>query len=334
MSKVATATAPADSQSTEIIGASAVMRRVANLARRFAPTRIPMLLVGPTGTGKELIARCIHVWSRVCGQLVDVNCGALPRDLVEAQLFGYRRGAFTGAVEDSVGLIEAADGGTLFLDELCSLAGEAQVKLLRVVETGEFRRLGETTKRRADFRLVAASQTLDGGKLGGSALRSDLLHRLAGVVIELPPLVERRDDIVPLAQHFAAEDGKTLSGEALDALLAHSWPGNVRELKTALQRAAWLCPGAVLERTIIAEAIALGSPGEGEVRARSSRANGNAATLAAIVDAAQARGWQAARIAEALGIDRATLYRRLGGLGVSLRQVREDALSPRQGARA
>jgi len=151
---------------------------------------------------------------------------------------------------------------------------------------------------------------------------------LAGVVIELPALVERREDIVPLARHFAAAGGKKLGGEAMDTLLGHSWPGNVRELKTTLQRAAWLSPSVVLDSEVIAEAIELGSAREGEARGTSSRGNGNAGALAAIVEAAQAHGWQAGRIADALGVGRATLYRRLRETGVTLRQLRGEADAP------
>lgn len=187
-----------------IVGVSAAIQKAVALVEHFAPTGFAILIVGATGTGKELLARHIHHRSRRRGELVDVNCGALPREMAESLLFGHRRGAFTGAVESTVGHVERADGGTLFLDEVLHLPPEGQVKLLRVLETGDVQRLGEGRKRNVDLRIVAAAQDDTTERLGLGVFRRDLYQRLAGVVIHLPPLAERPEDIVPLAAHFAA----------------------------------------------------------------------------------------------------------------------------------
>ena len=181
-----------------IIGESPAIRRALALAERYARSRLPILLVGPTGTGKELFAHHIHERSGQPGPLVEVNCCALPRDMVESLLFGHRRGAFTGAIESTVGYVERSDGGTLFLDELESLAFEAQGKLLRVLETGDVERLGIGAKRHVDLRVVSAVQDDISGAVDGGRFRRDLFQRVAGVVIKLPPLSTRPEDVVPL----------------------------------------------------------------------------------------------------------------------------------------
>lgn len=307
-----------------IVAASAALREAVALAQRFAVTDVPILLVGPTGTGKELFASHIHAWSGVRGELVDVNCATLPRELVDAQLFGCRRGAYTGAIESTPGLIEAADGGTLFLDELCSLSQEAQAKLLRVVETGEFRRLGETTKRCAAFRLVAATQRLDSVGGEGRVLRADLFQRLAGVVVELPPLAERLEDVIALAEHFARAADKALAPSALDVLCDYRWPGNVRELRKVIERAACLARAGTLDAEAVARGIALG-------RANGSRLDTvlsglpSGPWLARVVAAGRRHAWHAGHMAAALGINRATLFRRLKAARSSIRQLQELA---------
>jgi transcriptional regulator with PAS, ATPase and Fis domain len=307
-----------------IIGESLAIRRAVDLAHRFAPTRIPILLVGPTGTGKELFAQHIHLWSGRRGELVDVNCAAIPRDLVEGSLFGHRRGAFSGAVESAPGLVEAADGGTLLLDEVVSVAPEVQAKLLRVLETGEVRRLGETVKRRAEVRIISAAQSTLRAAIADGAFRLDLYQRVAGVVINLPPLAVRGDDVTLLARRFAAARGRVLASEAESVLRAHPWPGNVRELAGALDRAARLSEDRALCPRVIREAIALGFPSDQEHDgAEYDHGDGDGEVRRRLLEACQTHGWDAARAASALAISRATLYRRLEEFGISLRAHRK-----------
>jgi len=300
-----------------IVTISPAMLHALALAERFASTTLPILLLGATGTGKELFARAIHTWSGRSGRFVDINCGALPRDLVEGELFGHVRGAFTGAMSDYGGLISSADRGTLFLDELTSLPPEAQVKLLRVLDTGRIRRLGESTDKPVDFRVLSAAQPRLGQDLAQERFRLDLLERLARAVIRLPPLEERREDIIHLARYFAQELGVNLTDDAEESLHRYAWPGNVRELKSVIERAAILSESSELDRHSIVEAIALGSVHEGDSR----RSMGipdrfDADTLGALCSTYQ---WHAAPIAHALGVSRATLFRMLRAKGLSLR---------------
>ncbi|MBK8231158.1 MAG: sigma-54-dependent Fis family transcriptional regulator [Candidatus Eisenbacteria bacterium] len=213
--------------------------------RLLAGTNLPVLILGESGTGKEVIARALHRWSGLRGEMVAIHCGAIPRELLESELFGHTRGAFTGATTDKPGLVEVADGGTLFLDEIGEMGAEAQMKLLRVLESGEVRRVGDLRNRTAQVRLVAAThRNLDAAVASGE-FRLDLLHRVRGVVVELRPLRERPGDIPELAHHLlgqlaAAQGAIRLSQPALSQLLAYPWPGNVRELRATLHRAAHL----------------------------------------------------------------------------------------------
>jgi DNA-binding NtrC family response regulator len=298
-----------------LIAASGSMKRAVHLAQRFATTSLPMLLVGPTGCGKELLAAHIHFWSGVAGTLVDVNCGALPRDLIESELFGHIKGAFSGATETRAGLVETADGGTLFLDEACSLPSDAQVKLLRVLDTGLVRRVGDTINRRVTFRLVAASQEQLRERAAAGTYRMDLLQRIAGVVIVLTALSERPDDISPLAEAFAVARCVTLEPSAHGALVGHSWPGNVRELRNVMERAAWLSETGRIGATEIREAMQLGAQIAGESR------NDERELL---VRVCEEECWNAATIARRLGLGRTTLYRRLLDLGISLQDEKRS----------
>jgi DNA-binding NtrC family response regulator len=209
----------------------------------LAAAPLPVLILGESGTGKEVLARAIHRWSRLRGELVAIHCGAIPRDLLESELFGHARGAFTGAAGEKPGLIEAADGGTLFLDEIGEMGAEAQMKMLRVLENGEVRRLGELRPRRAALRLVAATHRDLEAEVDRGGFRLDLFHRIRGVVVRVRPLRERRGDIPLLAGKLLAASGGAglrFSPEGLACLVAHAWPGNVRELRVAVQRAAHL----------------------------------------------------------------------------------------------
>ncbi len=301
-----------------IIGRSLALRRAVATLERYASTSLPILLVGATGTGKELFAQHAHARSGRRGPLVDVDCGALPRDMIEGLLFGYRRGAFTSATEDREGLFEAADGGTLFLDELASLPEEGQRKLLRVLDTAEVRRLGETRKRAVRLRVVAA---LEPGAAWGSephALRRDLYQRVAGAVIQLPPLSERPEDILALAHYFGALQGQVLGPGAEQALEGYDWPGNVRELRQVIERAGPMVENGILPTGAIAAAIDLGAVG----CPAEPQQQGVDPVLAACVS----HGWHAGRTAAALGIARSTLYLRLHGLGVSLREAKRSQI--------
>ncbi len=299
-----------------IIGASTAIKRAIELAERFAPTALPILLVGATGTGKELFAWHIHHCSGRRGELVDVNCGALPQEIAESLLFGHRRGAFTGAVETVTGYLERADKGTLFLDEVMDLSLSAQVKVLRSLETGEVQRLGAANKQHVDFRVVSAAQEDATARMDEGLFRHDLFQRLAGIVIELPRLVDRPEDIVPLAEHFAATQGQRLEPGATDVLERHEWPGNVRELRLAIERAGCLVENGTLPARAVGDAIALGRLRSQGLRPRRCRDD--------LMAQCEASGWDAVRLAESLGIARSTLYDRLRAAGISLRALRKD----------
>jgi two-component system, NtrC family, response regulator HydG len=238
-----------------LIGQSAALREVARLVGRAAPTDATVLITGESGTGKEVVARALHSESRRSGgPFVALNCSALPGELVERELFGNVRGAFTGAERDREGLFEAADGGTLFLDEIGDLALPAQAKLLRALEAREITRLGDTRPTPVDVRVVAATHRPLMAMAAEGSFRQDLLFRLQVVTLLLPPLRDRREDISPLASHFLAEmcgrHGRVLQGftePARRALIAYDWPGNARELRNAVERAVVMAEGDVIE---------------------------------------------------------------------------------------
>ena len=311
---------------TRIVGESPAIRKAIALAKRVAVTDLPILLAGPTGTGKELFAAEIHRWSGLPGSFVDVNCAALPREMVEALLFGHRRGAFTGATDHASGLLDEAQGGTLFLDEMLSMPTEIQSKLLRVLETGEVRRIGETLKRRVRFRTLGAVQESAGEGLVARDLRADLLQRVAGIVIELPPLAHRDDDVILLASHFAARKQRSLASDVAAVLRGHGWPGNVRELRMTIDRACALSNNGILGATALAESIGLGA-----ALLSNERRSGPAAESASVQPARArllatfaAHEWNAGRTAQALGLGRTTLFKQLKFLGISLRQERSS----------
>jgi two-component system response regulator PilR (NtrC family) len=234
----------------QLVGSSAAMQQVYALVRRVTATRVNCLVCGESGTGKELVARALHFGSdRASGPFVAVNCGAIPEALVESELFGHRRGSFTGAFQDRVGHLEAADGGTLFLDEIAELPPSAQVKLLRFLAERTVVPVGDTKERAVDVRVVAATHRDLQREIAAGRFREDLYYRLNVVQIDMPPLRARVDDLPALVAHFverfAREYGKDITGVepgVLDALQQHAFPGNVRELQNAIERAVALEP--------------------------------------------------------------------------------------------
>ncbi|MGD8374988.1 MAG: sigma-54 dependent transcriptional regulator [Acidobacteriota bacterium] len=254
--KVGTLAAEVDRLRTELERRDAIVAsaspRMLDVFRRVdavAATSYPVLLLGESGTGKELVARRIHERSdRRDAAFLTVNCGAIPRELFESQLFGHCKGSFTGALKDQAGLFEDADGGTLFLDEVGEIDPDHQVKLLRALQAGEVQRLGETRPKKVDVRIVAATNLDLKQAVKDGAFREDLYYRLNGISISLPPLRERREDILPLVQHFLetamAETGRRVEGfspEALAALRAYGWPGNIRELLNKVRQSLIIC---------------------------------------------------------------------------------------------
>ncbi len=236
----------------EIIGRSERMNAIFQLVDQVAPARSTVLITGESGTGKELIAKAIHEQSpRVGKPFVTVNSSNIPSELLESELFGHTRGAFTGAVAAKKGLFEVADGGSIFLDEIGDLPPETQARLLRVIQEREFTPLGDTTPRKVDVRIVAATNVDLKEAVRQGGFREDLYYRLAVVPIELPPLRDRREDILPLAQHFIRkyneENTRTISEQLMPDVLAlmeaYTWPGNVRELENVIERAVVIAPG-------------------------------------------------------------------------------------------
>jgi len=307
-----------------LIAESPAMRRALALVEEFAATGNPIPLIGATGTGKELLARHIHARSGRKGRFVPVNCGALPREMAESLLFGHRRGAFSGAVESRRGHVLVAEHGTLFLDELLSLPPEGQVKLLRALDTGEVQPLAEEQERVVDVRFVAAVQETLTAALASGGVRYDLFQRLAAVVISLPPLTERPEDIPPLARHFAALLGQILAPGAERVLLGYHWPGNVRELRQVIERAGRLVGNGTLPAAALAEGIRLGAPTMLGREGGALHDGDDTAERRRLLLECAASGWNANRVAHALGIHRATLFRRLKRAGISLRSLRKS----------
>ncbi len=241
-------------EEVNLIGESKAIKEIKEIIPKIAKSKAPVLILGESGTGKELVAKLIHKHSGRKGPFVDINCASLPSELVEAELFGYEKGAFTGATSRKKGKFEIADGGTLFLDEIGDMDPRSQAKLLRVIETGNFTRLGGVQKIEVDVRILAASNKDLSKETQIGNFREDLFYRLSVFTIELPPLRERGEDIILLAEYFLRKFSeeykkscKVLSDEAKEMLMRYSWKGNVRELKNLIERVVILCDSEVIK---------------------------------------------------------------------------------------
>ena len=313
--------ADSTSKSTEIIAESQAMKGVLNLVERIGPADANVLITGENGTGKEVVARSLHANSaRSTKPLVSLNAGALAEGVFESELFGHVRGAFTDAKTDRVGRFELADGGTLFLDEIANVPLNLQPKLLRVLETGEFERVGSSKTRKVNVRVLSATNADLNGEVAQGKFRQDLLFRLNTVEIHLPPLRDRREDIPPLAEHFLRQHGERyrrgimgFTPQALDALRQHSWPGNVRELDHVVERAVLMSSSSVV--TVFD--LALQSTPDARVSARLEEMSLEEAERLLITKALARFEGNANRAAEALGLSRSALYRRLQKYGLT-----------------
>ncbi len=295
-----------------VVFSDPAMERVIGLACQVARADVPVLITGPNGSGKEKVAEIIQANSNAkTGPFVTLNCGALPSELIEAELFGAEAGAYTGATKAREGKFEAADGGTLFLDEIGNLSLAGQMKLLRVLETGRFERLGSSREVQVQVRVISATNADLGAMIRAGTFREDLYYRLNTIEIAIPPLAERPDDILPLAEHFTASFGdKRLGTDARAALRRHAWPGNVRELRNTLQRAALLATGA----EITAGDLALGRASTSTTAA--TPAHPSEPDRDAIEGALSRTGGVIAQAAAELGLSRQALYRRMDKLGI------------------
>ena len=315
---------PAPGDSFGILGDSAPVRTLLEQLRRIGPSQGRVLITGENGSGKELVAHAIHHLSRRAeGPFVKLNCAALPRDLVESELFGHERGAFTNAVQSRKGRIEQADHGTLFLDEIGDLALEAQAKLLRALETGELERVGGSRTIVFDVRFIAATNKNLAAAIQAGAFREDLYFRLNVLPLHVPPLRERRTDIPALARHFLAtvcaaegREALRLSDDASELLSDYAWPGNVRELRNLMERAAVLVAGDEVRAEDLV--VWLDAPGSREesvgLRGEIERREADAVRRA--LESAQ---WNVTQAAAVLGIDRTNLHRKIRKYGIERR---------------
>ncbi len=316
-----------------LIGRSAEFQRMLALVARVAPSQATVLLLGESGTGKELVAKAVHeASSRAARALVPVDCSSLPENLFESELFGHERGAFTGANSARGGLVEAASGGTLFLDEVGDIPLTMQVKLLRLLETGTYRRVGSAEQRHADIRVVSATHRDLDQMVAQGRFREDLYYRLSTFPIHLPALRERRDDIALLATalltRVASPRKLAISAGALSMLQIQNYPGNVRELRNLLERSALLCDGDTLEATHVEQALRSGRrpvpPAAADAAPLATRTSTPLATpgalrsaeLAALGDMVKTHTGSRAELATKLGISERSLYRKLKAIGL------------------
>jgi len=303
--------------SSELIGESAPMEQVRRLIAKVAPTNSTVIIHGETGTGKELVARAIHDQSlRADRPMVAINCGALPEHLIESELFGHRKGAFTGAEEHRTGLFEVADGGTLFLDEIGELPKSMQAKLLRFLESGEIRRVGENESIHCDVRVVCATHRALDEMVADGEFREDLWFRINTFEIQLPPLRDRREDVPALAAALAGRFGRRLgteeelfSPETLALIDAHTWPGNIRELANVVEHAIILCPGGPLRPEHLPGRFSSTSR-RGTIRLAGGRTL-REIEMQAIHEALDRHQGNKPRAADELGISLKTLYNKL-----------------------
>ena len=320
-----------------IVGTSPPMQAVFGLIAKCAPTNSSVLITGESGTGKELVARAIHYNSlRKDKPFIAVDCNAISETLLESELFGHIKGAFTGAVANKKGMIEVADAGTLFLDEIGNISMATQAKLLRVIQEREFRAVGDTRTQAANFRLITATNKDLKAMISAGTFREDLYYRINIFPIRVPPLRERRDDIIPLAFHMLGVMGKDLgkkvteiSDGAMSVLMQHAWPGNVRELENVVQRAAILTTDGVIRR---AHLIGIGDavPEPAVDIPRTSEELKNVKKIAReksvetieklfVLDALKRNGWNATRSAEETGMQRANFQALMKKYGIHLR---------------
>ena len=303
---------------TSMVAKSSAMRTLIERAERVAPTESPVLVEGESGTGKELVARLLHGLSaRRDKPFVVINCSAIPDALFESELFGHHRGAFTGATERRLGLVEAADGGTLFLDEIGDMNPTVQSKLLRTLESGEIRRVGENRTSRVDVRVVAATNKSLADEVAAGRFREDLYYRLNGVPLQIPPLRERSEDIEPLVRYFLAEGSGRhprvigISEEAVGALKAYHWPGNVRELKNSIEALRILAPGPEIGLDDLPPNVRERRPVRGNAWAARPIVELGQVIDEYILYALERCGGNKSQAARLLAIDPKTLYKRL-----------------------
>ncbi len=310
----------------DLVSRSAVLRRIFDLLPQIAPSDATVLIHGETGTGKELLARAIHNLSpRKNKAFVPVNCGALPDTLLESELFGYVKGAFTGAGKDKPGRFALAEGGTVFLDEIGDISPALQVRLLRVLQERTYEPLGGTQTRHADVRVIAATHRDLDALIRKGAFREDLFYRLNVVKLDIPPLRKRKEDIPLLVEHFVARfnrrQGKSIAGVTPDVmalLMAHDYPGNVRELENIIERAFVLCTGGKIERIHMPPELT-GQPNAAAAPAGDTiAAQTRAAEAQAIQTALERHGFNRLAAARELGLHKSTLFRKLKALGIEL----------------
>jgi len=307
-----------------MVGRSDIMRTIFRTIERIAKAEATVLISGESGTGKELVARAIHdLSSRSEGPFVAVNCGAIPRELIESELFGHEKGAFTGATDRRIGRLESADGGTLFLDEIGELDPATQVKLLRALQERSFERVGSSTTTTVDLRIVTATNRDLVKEVAEGNFREDLYYRVNVVPVELPPLRERREDIRLLADTFLARAGpeKKLTPAALGSLEGYNWPGNVRELENAIEHGLALCDGDTIDQQDLP--ISIGRTGQAEALREQWR-QGERSFEETVVrfeteilrESLESHHWNQTRTANALGITRRVLKLKMDKLGI------------------
>jgi len=321
----------------EIVGSSKAIRHVIGLLEKVAPTPARVLITGENGTGKELVARAIHALSpRATGPFIEVNCAAIPTELIESELFGHMKGSFTGAFADRAGKFELADGGTLFLDEIGDMSLSAQAKVLRALQEGMISRVGSGKALPVDVRVIAATNKNLGAEIEQGHFREDLLYRLNVVPIHVPALRERRGDIAQLVAHFGAEltqrgglPAKEFAAAAIERLTAHDWPGNIRELKNAGERLLILATGATVTQNDVERLVGKGEGGRG--RGTASLGGGDAAWLRAgtfeefkqaaerafLVGKLQEHDWNVSETARTLQMPRSNLYKKIERYGLA-----------------
>ncbi len=322
----------------EIVGSSKAIRAVIGLIEKVAPTPARVLITGDNGTGKELVARAIHALSpRAAGPFVEVNCAAIPTELIESELFGHMKGSFTGAFADRAGKFELADGGTLFLDEIGDMSLSAQAKVLRALQEGVISRVGSGKALPVDVRVIAATNKNLGAEIEEGRFREDLLYRLNVVPIHVPPLRERRSDIAQLITHFSDElmqrgglPAKGFDDAAVERLTAHDWPGNIRELKNAVERLLILASGASVSQNDVERLVGKGDAGRGKgsslgtgggdaawLRVATFEEFKQAAERAFLLGKLQEHDWNVSETARTLQMPRSNLYKKIERYGLA-----------------